>query len=59
VTPLPTFEITRGLAGEPFPSRSISGPALARWLGGARPFTDDDSSRSPAPPEASWRVAPD
>ena len=58
-TPLPVYEISRGLASEPFPCRSVSSLALVRWLGGAVPFTDVDSSRSPAPPEATWRVAPD
>ena len=56
---LPVGEIGRGLAAEPFPCQLLGGPALSRWLGGAPPFTDAESSRSPAPPEASWRVAPD
>jgi spermidine synthase len=58
-SPLPTQVISRGLAAEPFPCATLTGAALARWPGGARPFTDADSARSPAPPESTWRVAPD
>jgi hypothetical protein len=36
-----------------------TGRDLTRWLGGVAPFTDADASRSPSPPEESWRVAPD
>jgi hypothetical protein len=57
--PLPVDEIRRGLAAEPFPCVSLAGRHLTRWLGGAGPFTDADSARSPAPPEATWRVARD
>ena len=57
--PLPLEEIRRGLAAEPFPCAVVTGAELTRWLGGAAPFTDEDSARSPEPPEASWRVARD
>ena len=55
---LPLPEIRRGLAGEPFPTRVLTGAELHRWTAGAIPINDADGVRSPAPPEASWRVAP-
>jgi hypothetical protein len=56
---LATDAINRGLTGEMFPCASLSGPELVDWPGGARPFTDSDSARSPSPPDASWRVTLD
>ena len=56
---LPMEPIRRGLLGEPFPVQAVSGRDLERWLGGAAPFTDADSDRSPSPPEETWRVALD
>ena len=57
--PLPMEPIRRGLLGEPFPVQALTGRELERWLGGAAPFTDADSDRSPSPPEETWRVALD
>lgn len=37
-------------------TRSLSGAGLLAFVGGARPFTDADSARSPEPPEDLWRV---
>ena len=56
---LPIEPIRRGLLGEPFPVQAVTGRDLERWLGGAAPFTDADSDRSPSPPEETWRVALD
>jgi hypothetical protein len=58
-TPLAIDDVRRSLAGEPFPCQLVTGAELERWLGSSIPFTDYDSARSPAPPEASWRVAPE
>jgi hypothetical protein len=57
--PLPMEPIRRGLLGEPFPVQVVTGRELDRWLGGAAPFTDAESDRSPSPPEETWRVALD
>jgi hypothetical protein len=43
--------LARRAAGAPFPYRLLAGPELARWLGGARPFTDADARPSPPPPD--------
>ncbi len=56
---LPMEPIRRGLLGEPFPVQAVTGRELERWLGGAAPFTDADSDRSPSPPEETWRVSLD
>lgn len=37
-------------------TRPLSGAGLLAFVGGARPFTDKDSARSPEPPEDLWRV---
>lgn len=50
-------DLKRALAREPFPVQCLAGDELTRWLGDARPFTDDTGRRSPAPPNESWRVA--
>ncbi len=57
--PLPVDELKWALAREPFPVQCLTGSELAGWLGAPRPFTDVDASRSPAPPNDSWRVATD
>jgi spermidine synthase len=48
--------LRRRLAAEIFPAQVRAGSAVEDWVGGALPFTDADSSRSPQPPEAAWRV---
>ena len=48
--------LRRRLSAEIFPAQVRAGAALLDWIGGALPFTDADSSRSPQPPEAAWRV---
>ena len=57
--PLPVDELKWALAREPFPVQCLTGSELVGWLGAPRPFTDADASRSPAPPNDSWRVAPE
>lgn len=46
---LPLHELTRRASGGDFPYRLIAGKELARWLGGALPFTDTDAQPSPTP----------
>lgn len=53
---LPVAEVTRSAASAMFPLRVLAGEDLHRWAGHARPYTDADSSRSPEPPEETWRV---
>lgn len=55
--PLPTAGIRRAAAGAPFPHRVLAGAELAAFTGTATPLTDTAPSRSPAPPEESWRVS--
>lgn len=54
--PLPLEAITRSAAGAMFPHRVVAGDDLDRFVGGAVPLTDLDALRSPAPPDAMWRV---
>lgn len=54
---LPVQAVTRAAAGAPFPRRVLAGRALRDFVGSVRPLTDADPHRSPAPPEAAWRVA--
>jgi spermidine synthase len=55
--PLPGAEIARAAAGAMFPQRALYGAELAAFAGTAAPLTDRDPMRSPAPPDAAWRVA--
>lgn len=55
--PLPTADIRRAAAGAPFPHRVLAGAEVAAFAGTAAPLTDAAPSRSPAPPEESWRVS--
>ena len=48
-TEVPVQPIERRLAGAPFPYRLLHGRELARWIGGAPPFTDTDAEPSPSP----------
>jgi hypothetical protein len=47
---LPLSALTRRVAGDPFPGRVEHGEALTRFVGGARPTTDETATRSPRPP---------
>ncbi len=43
--------LRRGVSRVPFPTGIRAGEAMRRMVGNARPFTDDDASMSPAPPD--------
>jgi spermidine synthase len=55
-SPLPVDEMTRAAAAAMFPHRVLAGAELDRFVGGAAALTDADPLRSPAPPDAIWRV---
>jgi hypothetical protein len=48
--PLPTADLARRLAGDPFPGRLIPGPDLPKFIAGAKVVTDADAAQSPPPP---------
>ena len=48
---LPTAALTRRCAGDPMPSRVVTGADLDRFVGKARPVRDADAVDSPEPPE--------
>jgi hypothetical protein len=54
--PLPEVALRRAAAASAFPRQLRSGKELVRFLGGARPFTEADAARSPAPPDEAWRI---
>ena len=56
---LPVEAVTRAAAAAPFPRRVLVGERLVDFVGGARPFTDADAERSPAPPDEAWKVSED
>ena len=53
---LPADAVVAAGARAMFPRRVLHGAELATWAGGAAALTDDDSMRSPAPPDEIWRV---
>ena len=54
---VPLDQIVRHAAGAMFPQQVLAGPELRRFVGAAKPLTDADPMRSPAPPDEIWRVA--
>ncbi len=56
-TELPTAELARDVASDPFPARVVHGEPLTRFVGGATPLTDETARRSPAPPPGFFGVA--
>lgn len=42
--------LARRLAGDPFPGTLLAGTEVARFVGGAKPFTSTNAQESPAPP---------
>lgn len=54
--PLPIAQLRRASARTAFPRTVHADGALTTFAGGARPLTEADPMRSPAPPEAAWRV---
>ncbi|MDT4933350.1 MAG: hypothetical protein QOK11_1242 [Pseudonocardiales bacterium] len=53
---LPLDAIGRASARAMFPRRVLAGTELAAFVGKARPLTDAEPMRSPAPPDEVWRV---
>jgi spermidine synthase len=51
---LPADALTRRTAADPFPARVVEGPALDRFVAGARPITDADGESSPLPPPGAF-----
>ena len=51
---LPIHALTRRAAGAVFPCTLLADDDLRRWLGGARPFTDDDTQPSPRLGSSAW-----
>jgi SAM-dependent methyltransferase len=49
-TDLPEAELTRLLAGDPFPARLVHGDELDTFAAGAPPITDAQAELSPVPP---------
>jgi spermidine synthase len=47
---LPVANLTRRLAGDPFPARLVDGDELDKFIAGTAPITDDAPQPSPAPP---------
>jgi hypothetical protein len=54
--PLPVDEIVRQAASAMFRQQVMLGGGLRSFLGKAKPLTDADPMRSPAPPDEIWRV---
>jgi spermidine synthase len=55
--PLPEAAIARASAASAFPLRMLAGGELSKFVGRAKVLTDDEPIRSPAPPDASWRIS--
>lgn len=53
---LPLEAMSRAAARAMFPRRVLAGAHLDTFVGKAAPLTDADPMRSPAPPDAAWRV---
>jgi hypothetical protein len=51
---LPTAELTRRLAADPFPARLLHGLELNQFAAGARPITDARAELSPLPPPGAF-----
>jgi hypothetical protein len=53
---LPVEAMSRAAARAMFPRRVLAGAQLVTFVGKSTPLTDADPMRSPAPPDAAWRV---
>jgi hypothetical protein len=53
---LPVAAVTRSAAAAMFAQRVLAGRELDAFVAGARPLTDAEPMRSPAPPDELWRV---
>ncbi|MFE9017028.1 spermidine synthase [Streptomyces sp. NPDC007808] len=54
--PLDTTALARRAASDAFPARVEHGPALADFIGGARPVRDEDAVPSPEPPDGAFGI---
>ncbi|MEV7903327.1 spermidine synthase [Streptomyces anulatus] len=54
--PLDVAPLVRACAADAFPARVTHGPALTRFIGGARPVADLDAVASPEPPAGAFSV---
>ncbi|WP_326696370.1 fused MFS/spermidine synthase [Streptomyces sp. NBC_01754] len=54
--PLDLSRLTRLCAADAFPARVVSGEALSRFTGGARPVRDGDAVASPEPPDGAFSL---
>ncbi|MDG9686378.1 fused MFS/spermidine synthase [Streptomyces sp. DH18] len=54
--PLDVAPLVRACAADAFPARVTHGPALTRFIGGARPVADADAVASPEPPAGAFSV---
>ena len=52
--PLPTAELRRAAAGDPFPARVLSGDELARFASGASVITDSTKMPGNTPQSTNW-----
>ncbi len=55
--PLPTAELTRRLAADPFPARVVHGAELDRLIGDAAPVADSAARPSPPPPDGAFTLS--
>jgi spermidine synthase len=56
---LPEATVARATAAAAFPLRMLAGRDLGSFVGRAKPLLDDAALRSPAPPDAAWRISTD
>ncbi|MEU4180071.1 fused MFS/spermidine synthase [Streptomyces sp. NPDC026589] len=54
--PLDVAPLVRACAADAFPARVTHGPALTRFIGGARPVPDAEAVASPEPPDGAFSV---
>jgi spermidine synthase len=54
--PVDLAALTRLTASDAFPARVQHGPALRRFIGGARPVRDEDAVPSPEPPDGAFGI---
>jgi SAM-dependent methyltransferase len=55
--PVPTAELTRRLAADPFPARVVHGAELDRFIGGSAPVPDSAARPSPPPPDGAFTLS--
>ncbi len=54
--PIDTSALARRTASDAFPARVEHGPALRKFIGGARPVRDEDAVPSPVPPDGAFGI---